>query len=71
MNPKITIIIPTYNREVLLRRALNSVPLSKDYQIIVIDDGKIVGIGNHAELMKNCEAYEEIYLSQMDKEVVS
>ena len=39
MNPKITIIIPTYNREVLLRRALNSVPLSKDYQIIVIDDG--------------------------------
>ena len=40
-------------------------------KIIVIDDGKIVGIGNHAELMKNCEAYEEIYLSQMDKEVVS
>lgn len=39
MNPKLTIIIPTYNRAELLKRALASVPLSKDYQVIVIDDG--------------------------------
>ena len=39
MKPKITIIIPTYNRAELLKRALDSVPLSKDYQVIVIDDG--------------------------------
>lgn len=37
-------------------------------QIIVLDDGKIVGIGNHKELMKNCEVYKEIALSQLSKE---
>ena len=37
--PKLTIIIPTYNRAELLKRALASVPLSKEYQVIVIDDG--------------------------------
>ena len=39
MKPKLTIIIPTYNRAELLKRALASVPLSKEYQVIVIDDG--------------------------------
>lgn len=43
MNPKITIILPTYNRKILLRRALNSMPLSKDYQVIIIDDGSTDG----------------------------
>lgn len=43
MNPKITIILPTYNRKILLRRALNSIPLSKDYQVIMIDDGSTDG----------------------------
>ncbi len=38
-------------------------------KIVVIDDGQIVGIGTHQELMENCEAYKEIYYSQMDKEV--
>jgi len=36
-------------------------------QIIVLDDGKIVGMGNHAELLKSCEEYQEIYESQMGK----
>lgn len=40
-------------------------------KIIVIDDGKIVNIGNHDELMKSCEEYQEIYYSQMDKEEVT
>lgn len=39
MRVKLTIIIPTYNRAELLKRALASVPLSKEYQVIVIDDG--------------------------------
>lgn len=39
MNPKLTIIIPTYNRAALLKRALDSIPLSKEYQVIIIDDG--------------------------------
>jgi len=37
-------------------------------QIIVLDEGKIVGIGKHAELLSTCEAYGEIYYSQKDKE---
>ncbi|HEX3076428.1 MAG TPA: ABC transporter ATP-binding protein, partial [Lachnospiraceae bacterium] len=37
-------------------------------QIIVLDEGRIVGIGKHQELMASCEAYQEIYDSQMDKE---
>lgn len=37
-------------------------------QIIVIDDGRIIGIGNHDELMAGCEAYQEIYYSQRDRE---
>ncbi|HEX3021756.1 MAG TPA: ABC transporter ATP-binding protein, partial [Lachnospiraceae bacterium] len=37
-------------------------------QIIVLDEGRIVGIGKHQELMESCEAYQEIYDSQMDKE---
>lgn len=36
---KISVIIPTYNRVELLKRALASVPLSKEYQVIIIDDG--------------------------------
>lgn len=37
-------------------------------KIIVLEDGKIAGIGNHDELMKNCEEYRDIYYSQIDKE---
>ena len=37
-------------------------------KIIVLEDGKIVGMGNHNELMKNCEEYRDIYYSQTDKE---
>ncbi|WP_406543580.1 ABC transporter ATP-binding protein [Clostridium ljungdahlii] len=37
-------------------------------QIIVLDDGNVVGIGTHEELMKNCETYREIALSQLSKE---
>ncbi|MCR4791371.1 MAG: ABC transporter ATP-binding protein/permease [Lachnospiraceae bacterium] len=35
--------------------------------IIVLDDGKAVGIGTHEELLENCEVYEEIYYSQFEK----
>lgn len=35
--------------------------------IVVLDDGKIVGQGSHDELIESCEAYKEIYYSQMDK----
>ena len=37
-------------------------------QIIVLDEGKVVGKGTHSELMKNCEVYKQIALSQLSKE---
>ena len=37
-------------------------------QIVVLDQGKVVGIGTHKELLKNCEVYNEIALSQLSKE---
>lgn len=36
--------------------------------IVVLDEGQVVGKGRHEELMSNCEAYREIYYSQMEKE---
>ncbi|MDD5622246.1 MAG: ABC transporter ATP-binding protein [Actinomycetota bacterium] len=37
-------------------------------QIVVLEDGKIAGKGTHGELMKSCETYREIALSQLSKE---
>lgn len=37
-------------------------------QIIVLDEGRIVGIGTHNELLENCEVYKEIASSQLSKE---
>ena len=37
-------------------------------KIIVLDDGKCVGQGTHKELLKNCEVYKQIALSQLSKE---
>ena len=33
-------------------------------KIVVLDDGKVVGLGTHEELLKSCEVYQEIYYSQ-------
>lgn len=38
-------------------------------KILVLDEGRIAGMGTHDELMTGCQAYQEIYYSQMDKEV--
>ena len=37
-------------------------------KIVVLDEGKVVGLGKHKDLMKNCEVYKEIALSQLSKE---
>ena len=37
-------------------------------KIIVLDNGKCVGIGTHKELLKDCEVYKQIALSQLSKE---
>ena len=40
-------------------------------KIVVLDEGKCVGIGTHKELLKNCEVYKEIALSQLSEEELS
>ena len=39
-------------------------------QILVLDDGRLAGMGTHRELLKTCEVYREICLSQLSKEEV-
>lgn len=71
-----------YKTDVTLRKALNeeiknrtilivaqriSTILHAD-QIIVLDEGKIVGKGTHKELLRNCDVYNQIALSQLSKE---
>ena len=57
----------TKDKTVLIVAQRISTVLNAD-QIIVLDEGKIVGIGKHEELMKNCEIYKEIALSQVTEE---
>ncbi len=37
-------------------------------QIIVLDEGKVVGSGTHKELLANCAVYKEIAMSQLSEE---
>ncbi|WOO35725.1 ABC transporter ATP-binding protein [Anaerocolumna sp. AGMB13020] len=71
-----------YKTDVALRKALNEEIKNKTIlivaqristilhadQIIVLDEGKIVGKGTHKELLRNCEVYNQIALSQLSKE---
>ena len=71
-----------YKTDVVLRRALKketkdattlivaqriSTILHAD-KILVLDEGKIVGEGTHKELLKTCEVYQQIAMSQLSKE---
>lgn len=38
-------------------------------KIVVLDEGRVAGIGKHSELMENCSVYSEIYHSQISEEV--
>ena len=40
----------------------------EDNKIVVLDEGNCVGIGTHKELLKSCDVYKEIALSQLSKE---
>ena len=39
--------------------------------ILVLDDGKVIGMGTHEELVKTCDAYEEIFTTQMGSQMGS
>ena len=57
----------TENKTVIIVAQRINTILNAD-QIIVLEEGKIVGKGTHEELMKNCETYKQIALSQLSKE---
>ena len=42
--------------------------IMKADKIIVLDEGCVVGIGTHKELLENCQVYKEIAMSQLDEE---
>lgn len=52
--------------KIIIAQRINSV-MDAD-QIIVMDEGKIVGTGTHEALLATCQTYQEIYYSQKDKE---
>ncbi len=73
-----------YATDAALRKAIRNLPnnptvfivsqraaslLNAD-KIIVLDEGSVVGIGNHSELISSCDVYKEIYYSQYPKEEV-
>ncbi len=37
-------------------------------KILVLDEGNLVGMGTHKELLESCEVYKQIALSQLSKE---
>lgn len=57
----------TKNKTVIIVAQRVSTILNAD-QIVVLEEGKIVGIGKHQELVKNCDTYSQIALSQLSKE---
>ena len=70
-----------YNTDAALRNAIAKLPdhpiviivsqrtnsISNADQILVMDDGELVGVGTHNELLKNCAVYQEIFNSQFSR----
>lgn len=52
--------------KIIIAQRINSVERAD--QIIVMDDGGIVGMGSHEELLAVCQPYQEIYYSQKERE---
>ena len=62
-----TLATRTKNKTVIIVAQRISTILNAD-KIIVLEEGKVVGIGTHEELMKNNETYRQIALSQLSEE---
>lgn len=56
-------------RPVIFIVSQRTVSIQHADKILVLEDGKVVGMGTHEELLSSCKTYEEIYASQFKKEV--
>lgn len=54
-----------HNKIIVAQRVGTIIDASR---IIVLDEGKVAGIGTHRELLENCTVYREIAQSQLSKE---
>lgn len=71
-----------YATDAKLRKSIGELPLTRVIisqransilhadKIIVLDDGKVVGMGNHAQLLKSCAVYREICLTQYSEDEI-
>ncbi len=55
-----------HTTKILIAQRIGSVEEAD--KILVLDEGRIVGMGSHDELLASCKAYQEIYYSQRDRE---
>ena len=62
-------LLPKIKNSIVIIVAQRISTIQNADQIIVLDDGKMVGVGTHNELIHNCETYKEIYNSQNKTEV--
>jgi len=60
----------TYDATVFIVAQRVSTVMDAD-QIIVLDEGRVAGIGTHRELMRSCEVYREIVTSQLSMEEIA
>ena len=67
--PLVSFVVPVYKAEKDLCRCLDSIlnQTVSDWELILVDDGKIIGMGTHEELLKTNEMYKTLYHLELKK----
>ena len=64
--PIVSVVVPVFNGAQTISETLASVLAQTftDFEVVVVDDGRVVGTGEHDELVQTCETYREFAASQ-------